>query len=91
MMARVACSRSQTVADLTPARSLPCSLLARFFPHRVPQVSGYIGDPQLEDAVTGCDIVVIPAGVPRKPGMTRDDLFNINAGIVRTLVTAVAK
>ena len=55
------------------------------------QVSGYLGDAQLEEAVTGCDIVVIPAGVPRKPGMTRDDLFNINAGIVRTLVTAVAK
>ena len=28
----------------------------------------------------GCDVVIIPAGVPRKPGMTRDDLFNINAG-----------
>ena len=34
---------------------------------------------------------MIPAGVPRKPGMTRDDLFAINAGIVHTLVTAVAK
>ena len=30
------------------------------------------------------------AGVPRKPGMTRDDLFNINAGIVRELISAVA-
>lgn len=29
-------------------------------------------------------------GVPRKPGMTRDDLFNINAGIVKTLAEAVA-
>ena len=35
--------------------------------------------------------MVIPAGVPRKPGMTRDDLFNINAGIVKTLCTAAAK
>merc|ERR1712176_921306 len=35
--------------------------------------------------------VVIPAGVPRKPGMTRDDLFNINAGIVKTLVTGCAE
>ncbi len=35
--------------------------------------------------------VVIPAGVPRKPGMTRDDLFKINAGIVRDLATAAAK
>lgn len=34
--------------------------------------------------------MVIPAGVPRKPGMTRDDLFNINAGIVKTLCEAVA-
>jgi malate dehydrogenase len=30
----------------------------------------------------GADVVVIPAGVPRKPGMTRDDLFTVNAGIV---------
>lgn len=30
-------------------------------------------------------------GVPRKPGMTRDDLFNINAGIVKNLVGACAK
>ncbi|MQK22653.1 malate dehydrogenase, partial [Escherichia coli] len=27
----------------------------------------------------------------RKPGMTRDDLFNINAGIVKSLCTAIAK
>lgn len=39
----------------------------------------------------GSDIVIIPAGVPRKPGMTRDDLFNINAGIVKSLCTAIAK
>lgn len=37
------------------------------------------------------DLVIIPAGVPRKPGMTRDDLFNINAGIVRTLCEGIAK
>ncbi|KAJ8678231.1 hypothetical protein QAD02_014018, partial [Eretmocerus hayati] len=35
-------------------------------------------------------VVVIPAGVPRKPGMTRDDLFNTNASIVRDLAKAVA-
>jgi len=35
-------------------------------------------------------VVVIPAGVPRKPGMTRDDLFNTNAGIVKTLVEGYA-
>ena len=31
------------------------------------------------------------AGVPRKPGMTRDDLFNTNASIVASLAEACAK
>lgn len=52
---------------------------------------GFLGQPQLESALTGMDLVIIPAGVPRKPGMTRDDLFNINAGIVRTLCEGIAK
>ena len=49
------------------------------------------GNTGLEAALTGADVVVIPAGVPRKPGMTRDDLFNTNAGIVKTLVEGVGK
>ncbi|KAI8848984.1 lactate/malate dehydrogenase [Chytridium lagenaria] len=53
-------------------------------------VKGFRGDDQLKSALQNADIVVIPAGVPRKPGMTRDDLFNINAGIVRNLATAAA-
>ena len=36
-------------------------------------------------------MLIIPAGVPRKPGMTRDDLFNINASIVRDLAIAAAE
>jgi malate dehydrogenase len=44
-----------------------------------------------EAAFSGADIVVIPAGVPRKPGMTRADLFGINAGIVAGLVEKAAK
>ncbi|TPX67331.1 malate dehydrogenase [Spizellomyces sp. 'palustris'] len=55
------------------------------------KVTGYKGDEQLEGALKGADVVVIPAGVPRKPGMTRDDLFKINAGIVKNLATAAAK
>lgn len=51
---------------------------------------GYTGD-SLKKALDGVEVVVIPAGVPRKPGMTRDDLFNINAGIVKTLITGVAE
>ena len=42
------------------------------------QVTGYVPDNDgLKHALTGADIIVIPAGVPRKPGMTRDDLFNV--------------
>ncbi len=35
------------------------------------------------------DIVVITAGIPRKPGMSRDDLLNTNAGIMSTVVKQV--
>lgn len=38
---------------------------------------------QLAKALQGVQLVIIPAGVPRKPGMTRDDLFKINAGDCR--------
>jgi malate dehydrogenase len=47
-------------------------------------------DNGLEKCLKGADLVVIPAGVPRKPGMTRDDLFNINASIVKTLIEGCA-
>ena len=53
------------------------------------KVAGF-GKDDIAEALTGCDIVLIPAGVPRKPGMDRSDLFNINAGIVKNLVEAVA-
>merc|ERR1712111_320930 len=55
------------------------------------RVSGFMGADQLEASLVGAEIVVIPAGVPRKPGMTRDDLFNTNASIVATLAAASAK
>uniref|UniRef100_A0A0A0LSB1 malate dehydrogenase n=1 Tax=Cucumis sativus TaxID=3659 RepID=A0A0A0LSB1_CUCSA len=54
------------------------------------KVQDFTGPSELANALKGVDVVVIPAGVPRKPGMTRDDLFNINAGIVKSLVEAVA-
>ncbi|KAL0847360.1 hypothetical protein Bca101_020606 [Brassica carinata] len=55
------------------------------------QVRDFTGPAELADCLKDVNVVVIPAGVPRKPGMTRDDLFNINAGIVKTLVEAVAE
>jgi len=54
-------------------------------------VKGYAGDEEIEASLKGCSTVVISAGVPRKPGMTRDDLFKINAKIVKGLAEACAK
>ncbi|KAK2787249.1 Malate dehydrogenase, cytoplasmic [Onygenales sp. PD_12] len=55
-------------------------------------VTGYDPTPSgLRDALKDAEIVLIPAGVPRKPGMTRDDLFNTNASIVRDLAKAAAE
>jgi len=39
----------------------------------------------------GSDVVVVTSGVPRKPGMTREDLLNTNAGIVRSVVGEAVK
>jgi malate dehydrogenase len=44
----------------------------------------------LKKTLTGAQIVIIPAGIPRKPGMSRDDLFKINAGIVEGLAEGIA-
>ncbi|RUO29624.1 malate dehydrogenase [Aliidiomarina soli] len=52
-------------------------------------IKGY-GEDGLATALQGADIVLIPAGVPRKPGMDRSDLFNMNAGIIKNLVEACA-
>ncbi|MGV8083233.1 MAG: malate dehydrogenase [Coriobacteriia bacterium] len=38
----------------------------------------------------GSDVVVITAGLPRKPGMTRDDLLAVNRGIVESVITQAA-
>jgi len=55
------------------------------------KVKAFVGQEQLHDSLAGANVVVIPAGVPRKPGMTRDDLFNVNATIVADIANAIAK
>lgn len=40
---------------------------------------------------TGSDVVVITSGLPRKPGMTREELIGTNAGIVKTVVGNILK
>ncbi|CAI6091908.1 unnamed protein product [Clonostachys chloroleuca] len=56
------------------------------------KVSGHLAeDGGLQKALKGADFVVVTAGIARKPGMTRDDLFKTNASIIRDLFTEVAK
>merc|ERR1711976_477660 len=43
------------------------------------------------DVLEGCDLVLVPAGVPRKPGQDRKDLLNVNANIAKGTVEACAK
>merc|ERR1740138_877151 len=46
---------------------------------------------KLAECLTGCDLVLVPAGLPRRPGMTRADLLGINAGIAKGIVEACGK
>jgi malate dehydrogenase len=43
------------------------------------------------EPTAGSDVVIVTAGVARKPGMSRDDLININTGIVKQVAENVAK
>jgi malate dehydrogenase len=43
------------------------------------------------EASKGSDIVIITAGIPRKPGMSRDDLISTNAGIMKNVIAQVVK
>jgi malate dehydrogenase len=43
------------------------------------------------EAIEGSDVVVVTAGLPRKPGMSRMDLLEVNAKIVRTVAENIAK
>ena len=42
-------------------------------------------------AIAGADVVIVTAGIPRKPGMSRDDLIATNAGIVKVVGAAIAE
>jgi len=41
--------------------------------------------------IAGSDVVVVTAGVPRKPGQSRDDLVQINSGIVKSVAENIKK
>jgi len=54
------------------------------------KVEGFTGK-NITPTLHGADIVLIAAGIARKPGMDRNDLFKFNASIVRDLVTQLTK
>jgi malate dehydrogenase len=98
LMAMHPAVRELAVQDVTMAAVPPAGVAADLGHLEKPAaVKGFAIDPskpaidQLEECFTGADLLLIPAGVPRKPGMTRDDLFNVNAGIAKGLVEAAAK
>ena len=41
--------------------------------------------------IEGADVVIVTAGIPRKPGMSRDDLIGVNAGVVKMVGEAIKK
>ena len=43
------------------------------------------------EATANSDIVIITAGIPRKPGMSRDDLISTNAGIIKSVTEQIVK
>ena len=50
-----------------------------------------VGSTNDYEKTAGSDVVVITSGLPRKPGMTRDDLISTNAGIVKSVTEQVVK
>ena len=52
--------------------------------------SNLVGTTSYDDTA-GSDIVVLTAGVPRKPGMSRDDLLSVNAGVVASVCQQIKK
>lgn len=43
------------------------------------------------DVIEGADVVIVTAGIPRKPGMSRDDLIGINTGIINSVGANIKK
>lgn len=54
------------------------------------KVTAHLGPDELADAVRGAKVIVIPAGLAQKPGMSRDDLFGSNAKIMYNLARVCA-
>jgi len=71
----VAKGKALDIASCAPIERFDCTLTG---------VSNY-------EAIAGSDVVVVTAGVPRKPGQSRDDLVGINSGIVKGVCENIRK
>lgn len=61
--------------------------------HAVPVLSSSVhvsGTNDYKD-IAGADVVIVTAGIPRKPGMSRDDLLNTNAAIMKSVADGIKK
>ena len=67
--------KSLDIAEASPGRGLRC-------PHQ--------GRQRLRGSFAGADVVIVTAGVPRKPGMSRDDLIGINLKVMETVGAGIA-
>ncbi|ATF09698.1 malate dehydrogenase [Candidatus Enterovibrio altilux] len=72
------------IAPVTPGIAVDLSHIPTFV-----SIKGFCGDDPTP-ALEGADIVLISAGVARKPRMDRSDLFNVNASIIRSLSNRIA-
>jgi len=72
------------VEDLPQGKTLDIAEAARIdgFDSKVSGTNDYAG-------IAGSDLVIITAGLPRKPGMSRDDLLTTNAGIMKVVAQGV--
>lgn len=52
--------------------------------------AAYVGSNDY-DVIKDADVVIVTAGVPRKPGMSRDDLIGINTGVINTVGENIKK
>lgn len=97
----VGATTAQRIAEKTLARTVVMVDVAEGIPQgkgldqwESAPVEGFdtrvIGSNGYEESA-GSDIVVITAGIARKPGMSRDDLLNINAGIVKSVSEEVKR
>ena len=56
----------------------------------IPSSSSLIGTNDYAD-IAGSDVIIVTAGLPRKPGMSRDDLLDVNFGIISTVGENIKK